>query len=40
MIVLSKNHQVKIQEEGNSGGDGGKREQELSEINTMAMSGG
>ena len=33
MTISSKSHQDKEQEEGSSGGDGGKIERKLSEIN-------
>jgi hypothetical protein len=37
---LSKSQQGKEQEEGRSGGDGGKIERKLSEVNTRAVSKG
>ena len=36
--VLSKSHQGEEQEEGKTGGDGGKREWRLSEVDTRAVS--
>ena len=38
MTVLSKNNQGKEQEEGRSGGGGGKIQWELSEVNSKAVS--
>ena len=40
MTALSKNRQEKEQEEGKSGGDGGKIERKLSEVNIRDVSRG
>ena len=40
MTISNKSHQDKEHEEERNGGDGGKREKELSKVNTRAVFGG